>query len=149
MPSLSAKAWEKKHSRKRGNGTILRRNPGRGDGTTWKSRSYICAAVIDDFSVDNVHDAEEYDASEAFPPVSFSTTFSFFDDAQILPSKRQRKAKSRLGDFEILDSNPKVIPINDNCSDTDEDEWEKVDVPGISGRRHMTYSQVLQSLDEG
>jgi hypothetical protein len=150
MPSLSAKAWEKKHSRKRSNGTILRRNPGRGDGTTWKSRGYICSAAVDGYSVvDNVHDAEEYDASEAFPPVSFSTTISLFDGAHILPSKRRRKAKSRLGDFEILDSNPKVIPINDDCSDTDEGGWEKVEVPDISGRRRVTYSQVLQSLDEG
>lgn len=149
MPSLSAKAWEKKHSRKRGNGTILRRNPGRGDGSTWKSRGFICAATVDGYSVDNIYDAEEYAASEVFTPVSFSATFSLFDAAQILPSKRQRKAKSRLGDFEILDSNPKVIPINDDCSDTDEDMWEKVDVPNISGRRLMTYSQVLRSLDEG
>ncbi|KAG2069401.1 hypothetical protein BDR04DRAFT_690497 [Suillus decipiens] len=168
MPSLSAKAWEKKHSRKRGNGTILRRNPGRGDGSTWKSRGFICAATVDGYSVDNIHDAEEYDASEVFAPVSSSTTFSLFDAAQILPSKHRRKgeahlchhmrtnrwlnlniAKSRLGDFEILDSNPKVIPINDDCSDTDEDMWEKVDVPDIPGRRLMTYSQVLQSSDEG
>ncbi|KAG1798720.1 uncharacterized protein BJ212DRAFT_1488544 [Suillus subaureus] len=142
MPSLSAKAWEKKHSRKRSNGTILRRNPGRGDGSTWKGRGYICAAAVDGCSVDNVHDAEEYDVSEAFPPVPFSTTFSLFDGAQFLPSKRQRKAKSRPGDFEILDSNPKVIPINDNSgSDTDEDEWEKVDVSDISGRRRMKYSR--------
>lgn len=145
MPSLSAKAWEKKHSRKRGNGSVLRRNPGRGDGSTWKSRGYICAAAVDGVSIDNVHDAEEYDVSEAFTPVSFSKTFSLFDGMQLLPSKRQRKAKSRLGDFEILGSNPKVIPINDDCSDTDEDEWEKVDVLDISGGRRMTYSQVLQS----
>ncbi|KAG2028287.1 hypothetical protein BDR05DRAFT_966832 [Suillus weaverae] len=149
MPPLSAKAWEKRHSRKRGNGTVLRRNPGRGDGSTWKSRGYICATAVDGCSVDDVHDAEEYHASEAFTPVSLSTTFSVFDGARILPSKRQRKAKSRLGDFDILDSNPKVIPINDDCSDTDEDEWEKIDVPDICGGRRMTYSQVLQSLDEG
>ncbi|KAG2048166.1 hypothetical protein BDR06DRAFT_1024633 [Suillus hirtellus] len=149
MPPLSARAWEKKHSRKRANGSILRRNPGRGDGSTWKSRGYICATAVDGCSVDNVHDAEEYDASEACAPVSFSTTFSLFDGARILPSKHQRKAKTRLGDFEILDSNPKVIPINDDCKDTDEDEWEKVDVLDISGRRQMTYSQVLRSSDEG
>jgi hypothetical protein len=81
------------HSRKRGNGSVLRRNPGRGDGSTWKSRGYICAAAVDGFSIDNVHDAEEYDASEAFTPVSFSRTFSLFDGVQLLPSKRQRKGK--------------------------------------------------------
>lgn len=145
MPPLSAKAWEKRHSRKRGNGTVLRRNPGRGDGSTWKSRGYICAAAVEDCSIDGVHDTEEYDASEAFLPVSFSRTVSLFDGVQLLPSKRQRKAKSRLGDFEILGSNPKVIPIDNDCSDTGEDEWEKVDVSDISGGRRITYSQVLQS----
>lgn len=82
------------HSRKRANGSILRRNPGRGDGSTWKSRGYICATAVDDYSVDNVHDAEEYDALEACTPVSFSTTFSLCDGAQILPSKHQRKGEA-------------------------------------------------------
>lgn len=39
--------------------------------------------------------------------------------------------------------------MDDDRSDTDEDEWEKVDVLDISGRRQMAYSQVLRSSDEG
>lgn len=89
------------HSRKRGNGSVLRRNPGRGDGSTWKSRGYICAAAVDGFSIDNVHDAEEYDASEAFTPVSFSRTFTLFDGVQLLPSKRQRKGKMHYIDHNL------------------------------------------------
>jgi len=42
-----------------------------------------------------------------------------------------------------------VIPLEDDCSYTDVDEWEKLDVEDISGKQHRTYSEVLQKLDEG
>ncbi|OAX32028.1 hypothetical protein K503DRAFT_870377 [Rhizopogon vinicolor AM-OR11-026] len=150
MPPLSAKAWEKKHTRKRKNGTILRRNPGRGDGSAWKSRGFICTAGVEDDSFEDAHDAEDYNISEAFSPASqYTTMFSIFDDARVLICERQRKAKSRLGDFEILESNPKVIAIEDGYGDTDVDEWEKLEVEDIPGRQRRTYCEVLQEIDEG
>jgi len=36
-----------------------------------------------------------------------------------------------------------------DCSDTDVDEWDKLDVEDILGISHKTYSKVLRKSDKG
>jgi len=54
-----------------------------------------------------------------------------------------------LGDFEILQSNPQVIAVEEDCSDIYLDEWEKLDIEDSISRHRRTYSEVLQEFDEG
>lgn len=53
-------------------------------------------ASIESHSVEDAYDPEEYNTSEAFSPTlrCGPITFSVFDDAWILPCKRQRKGKA-------------------------------------------------------
>jgi hypothetical protein len=83
------------HSRKRRDGAVLRRNPGRGDASSWKSRGFICTAAIEGYPLEDADGTEEYSIPEDFfPALQYSLAmFSIFDDARISTCRRQRKGK--------------------------------------------------------
>ncbi|KIJ64899.1 hypothetical protein HYDPIDRAFT_167672 [Hydnomerulius pinastri MD-312] len=74
--------------------------------------------------------------------------FSLFDIAGCKESKRSRKAKTGLGDFEVLRAVPKVHPVSEGEAselyEEENDGWEKVDISGVK----RTYSEVLRNIEE-
>ncbi|KAF9225060.1 hypothetical protein BS17DRAFT_779558 [Gyrodon lividus] len=76
---------------------------------------------------------------------------SLFDFAGCRMTKRCRKARTCLGDFEVVKI-PKVIAISEGDVveighdwDQDSDKWEKVDIAGLK----RTYSEVLRNAING
>ncbi|KAI9060057.1 hypothetical protein FKP32DRAFT_1760641 [Trametes sanguinea] len=141
-----------------------RRNPGREDGQTWRSDSYLCGRALessrDDREViDDTTDCEEGSSTQDWREgIRRDSTLASHSpprrEVPIMDIAKPMKPRGMAKDFEVLETVGRVIALDDDHMTewTDDDrgdsamqEWESLDWESASDHEHKaSYAAMLR-----
>ncbi|KAI0649806.1 hypothetical protein C8Q79DRAFT_940847 [Trametes meyenii] len=138
-----------------------RRNPGRNDGQTYMSGSFVCGVAVDPILDPNDYDdtelewASEYaDDVNVDEDVRWATLSQATQEVHIMDIAKPMKPKGAARKFEIIDTVQRVIALDeDNMADwtgriggdSELDEWETLEAEDMcDGEVAASYATVLR-----